>query len=173
MVPLKDRLRILREGKDLSQIQIAEALNLRPGTYSSYENGVIPKTDLLSKIAQYHDVSMEYLLGLTNERKPAGGDLPAALTALTKQAGDASPHASDLTALFVAASRYYRRGAPCGDLPLQALTAFLRALTQSLAQAAAGDGPGLMSSANTAVIAALDIAKMPALYYENLKGDLP
>ena len=61
------RIRDLREDKDLKQRQIAEYLNCSQQVYSNYELGQrdIP-TDVLIKLSNYYNVSVDYLLGLTN-----------------------------------------------------------------------------------------------------------
>ena len=60
-------IRDLREDADLTQTQMAEVLNCTQGTYSHYEVGQrdIP-TEVLIKIADYHNCSVDYLLGRTN-----------------------------------------------------------------------------------------------------------
>ena len=65
------RLRDLREDKDLYQKDIAAYLQCTQVCYSSYELGKrdIP-TDVLIKLAQFHGTSVDYLLGLTNVKKP-------------------------------------------------------------------------------------------------------
>ena len=59
------RIRDLREDRDLTQKQMAEMLNLSQSTYSRYESGVldIPSSVLIS-LAKFHKVSVDYLLGL-------------------------------------------------------------------------------------------------------------
>lgn len=61
------RLRDLREDKDLKQREIAAYLNCSQRTYSNYELGQrdLP-TDVLIKLAEYYNVSTDYILGLTN-----------------------------------------------------------------------------------------------------------
>ena len=56
---------------DLSQKDIAKVLNVSQVAYSYYEIGKrqIP-IDLLKKLAKYYNVSIDYLLYLTDERKP-------------------------------------------------------------------------------------------------------
>ena len=51
--------------------QLAAVLNVGQTTYSRYENGVldIPSIALIA-LARYYQVSTDYLLGLTDERKP-------------------------------------------------------------------------------------------------------
>lgn len=64
------RIRDLREDKDLKQRQLAEYLNCSQQVYSNYELGQrdIP-TDILIKLALLYNVSVDYILGLTNNPK--------------------------------------------------------------------------------------------------------
>lgn len=65
------RIRELREDKDLTQTQIATVLNCSQRIYSNYECGDVDiPTGILIKLAEFHNVSTDYLLGLTNEKKP-------------------------------------------------------------------------------------------------------
>ena len=65
------RLRDLREDRDLNQTQIAQTLGMSQTGYSKYETGEndIP-TQVLIRLAEFYGTSVDYLLGLTNERKP-------------------------------------------------------------------------------------------------------
>ena len=65
------RLKDLREDSDITQKQLADYLNIKQNTYSQYENGQrqIP-IDTLIKLACYFNTSVDYMLGLTDERKP-------------------------------------------------------------------------------------------------------
>lgn len=64
------RIRDLREDADLSQKEIAEFLHIKQNTYSQYETGhrQIP-VDILIKLSQYYDTSIDYLVGITDIRK--------------------------------------------------------------------------------------------------------
>lgn len=64
------RIRDLREDRDLKQRQIAEFLNCSQQVYSNYELGQrdIP-TDVLIRLSQLYNVSVDYLLGLTPNPK--------------------------------------------------------------------------------------------------------
>lgn len=66
-----NRLRDIREDRDLLQTDIAKVLNTTQCQYSLYENGIrsMPIEKLII-LAKYYDVSVDYILGLTNERKP-------------------------------------------------------------------------------------------------------
>lgn len=61
------RLRDLREDRDLLKRQVAERLRCSQRVYSNYERGErdIP-TDILIRLSEFYDVSVDYLLGLTN-----------------------------------------------------------------------------------------------------------
>lgn len=66
-----ERLRDVREDKDLLQKDIARILQTTQQYYSEYENGKrqIP-TDKIIKLALFYNTSTDYLLGLTNETRP-------------------------------------------------------------------------------------------------------
>ncbi len=65
------RLKEVREDKDLLQKDIAKVLHITQVQYSRYETGLrlIP-IDKLSKLANFYDVSIDYLVGNTDVRKP-------------------------------------------------------------------------------------------------------
>lgn len=64
-------LTLLRTENGLSQKQVASDLNVSQGLLSHYENGKREcNLDLLVKIANYFDVSCDYLLGRTTMPKP-------------------------------------------------------------------------------------------------------
>lgn len=65
------RIRNLREDRDLTQEQMARILKTTQRTYSRYENAdsTIP-LEMLIKIADFHNVSTDYLLERTDTRKP-------------------------------------------------------------------------------------------------------
>lgn len=61
------RIRDLREDHDLTQSQVAKMLGMKQPQYFRYEQGYrdIP-TDILIKLADYYQVSVDYLLGRTD-----------------------------------------------------------------------------------------------------------
>ncbi len=65
------RIRDLREDSDLTQREIAQAINLTQRSYLYYETGthMIPPW-VLSDLADFHKTSVDYLLGRTNVRTP-------------------------------------------------------------------------------------------------------
>ena len=66
-MPYYRRIRDLREDKDLTQVQIGEILSCSQRVYSNYERGDIDiPTTTLSRLADFHGVSVDYLLERTN-----------------------------------------------------------------------------------------------------------
>lgn len=65
------RIRNLREDKDISQTKLAHILGMSQTGYSKYETGEndVP-TNILIKLARYHETSVDYLLGLTDQKTP-------------------------------------------------------------------------------------------------------
>lgn len=59
-----DRLRLLRVQRNLSQAEMAEILGMKLRTYASYENNERePSSAVLIKIADYFNVSSDFLIG--------------------------------------------------------------------------------------------------------------
>lgn len=65
------RIRDLREDHDLKQDDLAKLLNCTQACYSNYEIGKrdIP-SEVLRILAEFYNVSVDYLLGLTNVKEP-------------------------------------------------------------------------------------------------------
>lgn len=65
------RIKDLREDTDMNQTQFAKMLGMSQTGYSKYETGEndIP-TNILIKMADYYNTSIDYILGRTNEKKP-------------------------------------------------------------------------------------------------------
>ena len=70
-----ERLRTLRMSAGLSQKKLAEQLNVRHTTISRIEKGERePSLQLLNLIADFFNVSVDYLLGRTDDPTPKGKD---------------------------------------------------------------------------------------------------
>lgn len=64
-------LKHLRHEKGFSQLEMAGELGIPQSTYQQYEAGINePKFSTLIRIADYFDVSVDYLIGRTNVREP-------------------------------------------------------------------------------------------------------
>jgi len=65
------RIRDLREDKDLTQQNIADYLQCSQRIYSNYERGDVDiPTSVLIRLAYFHRTSIDYLLGLTDNSTP-------------------------------------------------------------------------------------------------------
>lgn len=66
------RIRDLREDKDLTQAKMGEILSCSQRVYSNYERGDLDiPTEILIKLADFHRVSVDYILGRTEKREMA------------------------------------------------------------------------------------------------------
>lgn len=68
---MDNRIKDLREDKNLYQKDIAKMLGISQTGYSKYEVGTndIP-TEILIKLAIFYNTSIDYILGLTNTKEP-------------------------------------------------------------------------------------------------------
>ena len=66
----QQRIRALREDNDYTQSQVANLLNVGQRTYADYELGKtrIP-VDSLIILARYYDVDMNYITGISDDKK--------------------------------------------------------------------------------------------------------
>lgn len=65
-----ERIRNLREDKDLTQVQVADYLNIHQTTYSDYELGNLSiPVQILDKIADLFGTSIDYLVNRADEKK--------------------------------------------------------------------------------------------------------
>lgn len=66
-----ENIRNLRIDNGYTQKQIAAYLGISQNTYSQYEVGILNySVDTLEKLADFYGVSVDYLLGRTQEKKP-------------------------------------------------------------------------------------------------------
>lgn len=70
------RLRDLREDNDLTQNQVVQDLQIHKTTYTNYEQGKreIP-LNLAIQLAKYYNVTLDYIAGLTNEKRSLYSDV--------------------------------------------------------------------------------------------------
>ena len=64
------RIRDLREDQDKSQLEIANIIGTSQSYYAQYENGkrLIPFNRVI-ELAKYYNVSIDYIAGLTNDKR--------------------------------------------------------------------------------------------------------
>ena len=66
---LYKRIRELREEKDLTQQKMGEILSCSQRVYSNYEHGELDiPTEILIKLAEFHNVTVDYLLNRTDKK---------------------------------------------------------------------------------------------------------
>lgn len=71
MIKVKIRIKDLRTDHDFTQAQVAEAIGITQRKYSYLETGKQQWTDeLLTRLADFYQTSVDYLLGLTDEPRP-------------------------------------------------------------------------------------------------------
>ena len=72
------RLRDLREDRDLTQTELVEILGMHKTTYTNYEQGKreIPFS-LAVRLAQFYNVSLDYIAGLCTEPIPLRSQTPS------------------------------------------------------------------------------------------------
>lgn len=66
---LHERLKQLREEKDISQEELSKIVNITTRSYQRYEKGERePSLATLKNIATFYNVTLDYLVGLTNNK---------------------------------------------------------------------------------------------------------
>ncbi|MTI61861.1 MAG: helix-turn-helix domain-containing protein [Firmicutes bacterium] len=72
MATFPERLKELRNNKNITLNDIAKAIGTTKATLSRYENGIrIPNAEVLNDLAEYFNVSLDYIAGKTDEPRPA------------------------------------------------------------------------------------------------------
>ena len=64
-----EKLRLLRKEKNLTQVQAAGEVGLSYRGYQDLERGVLPRADNLLAIAEFYEVSIDWLMGRTDKRE--------------------------------------------------------------------------------------------------------
>lgn len=163
-----ERLRALR-GSNL-QSAVSHDTGISRSSLSQYENGMRPPLDALITLASYYHVSLDYLAGLSNEKTPQSGVLGILFDKADAAIGECAPTTSDVVEFLEALIRYGNAGAPCGVIPTAAWKGFMSGLTAALNAATNGDVGKLVDKTNAATVAALEVTKMPAAFYDKSKG---
>ena len=64
-----ERIRILRRERGLTQVEVAKAVEMSARGYQDLELGVMPRSDKLLAIAEFYQVSIDWLMGRTDRRE--------------------------------------------------------------------------------------------------------
>ena len=68
------QIKYLRQSRALSQVQLADKLGVKKQSISNWEkDNIRPSVEMLEKIADFFDVSTDYLLGREEKGKGLGG----------------------------------------------------------------------------------------------------
>ena len=130
---MKNRLRDLREDKDLNQTQVATVLGMSQTGYSKYETGEndIP-TQVLLRLADFYGVSVDYLLGrdeMPAAQPPRGGSGRLQLAALRREHGMTQAQVAAMLGCSASLYARYERGEHPLPLPLAVKLADLYGVT--------------------------------------------
>lgn len=80
------RIKEIRKRKKITAKELADHVNVSESTMSLYENGKHePTFETLSKIAKYLEVSVDYLLGVSDVEDPNGGFVPTNIFPITRK----------------------------------------------------------------------------------------
>lgn len=92
---LSDELKRLRKERNLTQNQLADALNVSQSTVASWEKGTrMPTTDFIPTIADFYGISLDRLLGMIDDTQPPTPQMPRTQEARILSAGvDRMPEA--------------------------------------------------------------------------------
>lgn len=71
-----ERIRDLRKEKRITQTDLAKGIDVTQATVAAWEGGkAIPNASTLDSLANYFNVSADYILGRTNTKNPGSRDL--------------------------------------------------------------------------------------------------
>lgn len=164
-----ERIKLLRKEKGMLQDDVATLINSSRFNISRYENGIPIPSEVIAAYARAFDVSTDWLLCLTSDRKTGGSDLAASvdeLAELTSKAGGVPLSADQLMQLLDALRLYYRAGAPAGNELVEVLIIFIKALTKTADAARTGDVGELLITVNALASAGLQAQSILAYFLQ-------
>lgn len=85
-----ERINYLRKERNLTRTQVLKDCNLGKNSFINWENGIYPNKATLAVLAQYFNVSVDYLKGKEDEKSPTAnmegmGDLIKVFGILTPE----------------------------------------------------------------------------------------
>lgn len=66
---LSEKIRLLRKEHGMTQAEVAKAIGMSIRGYQDLELGVMPRSDKLLTIAEFYQVSIDWLMGRTDRRE--------------------------------------------------------------------------------------------------------
>ena len=82
---LNERIKTLRKQRKITQEELAKAINVERSSVGKYETGTTPSMDILVKIANYFEISIDYLLGNSITQDFDIPSIPGAIPYKTKK----------------------------------------------------------------------------------------
>jgi transcriptional regulator with XRE-family HTH domain len=79
---INDNIKRIRKLRKMTQQQLADKIGVKRSTFAEWEDKIVPKGDILSKISKALDVSMEELISGNSEISSEPADLISAHFAL-------------------------------------------------------------------------------------------
>ncbi len=82
---LNERIKSLRKQRKITQEELAKAINVERSSVGKYETGTTPSMDILIKIANYFEISVDFLLGNATTQDFELSSIPGAIPYKTKK----------------------------------------------------------------------------------------
>lgn len=162
------RIKMLREQRDMNQADLAPLIGSSRSAISTYENGLTPPVNVVIGCAKFFNVSTDYLLGLTDEKKPMSSDeLSKKFDRLSTLAGKHAVTQSDISEVIEAMIKYYRSGAKASHAPADALRAILSEMAHLFVSASGNNFADVLSATNSVSRLVLDISNIVQAYLGN------
>lgn len=164
----------LRNEKNLKQSDLIERLHCSQSTLSGYENGRTPSGEFIVDVAQCFGVSADYLLGLSQDRTPAGDDLSAAVELAASRAVEAGAPpvaASDLARVARRMAEYLARDPSAGAEPARLAAVLLTAMDGLLAALGTDSTAQVLDASDAMLAAVLDVNGVMGAFLQRKTGD--
>lgn len=168
------RLRQLRGEKELLQAELATKLHCSQAMMSAYENGREPPYDMLLSISRFFGVSTDFLLGLSQDRTPAGDDLSTAVELAASRAAEAGAPpvaASDLARVARRMAEYLARDPAAGAEPARLAAVLLTAMDGLLAALGTDSTAQVLDASDAMLAAVLDVNGVMGAFLQRKTGD--
>ena len=168
-----NRIRQLRKEAGKKQEEIGADLNFSRGMVSQYEHGREPDFATLVSFARYFDVSTDYLLGISQDRKPAGDDLTAAVDLAASRAvsaGAPAVSASDRTRVAALLADYLAHDPAAGPGPARLASVLTLAMEALLGALQSGSTAQVLDATDTMLASVLDVSGVMGAYLQRKEG---
>ena len=70
---IHDRIKDLRNGHNKTQQESADAIKVKRSTWANWESDIVPPADMIKKLAEFFNVTTDYLLNGTSDSLVPGG----------------------------------------------------------------------------------------------------